>query len=186
MLGHITYLSPESMTAKFDPSRLRPRAVPTAFEKKFSVGAYLAYQGDRFVERFDANSYVTLSMVMDLFDLGDTPQALQAALAPSQCRWLVVSFSSDWLFPPEQGRQIADALLALDKPVSYCEVTSAARPRRVPACGQRRYLRRIDSRVLRQPDRTATGLRPSRGGGAAAVIGRLLSRRPRRPANPSG
>jgi homoserine O-acetyltransferase len=126
MLGHITYLSPEAMTAKFDPSRLRPRAVPTAFEKKFSVGAYLAYQGDRFVERFDANSYVTLSMVMDLFDVGDTPEALQAALAPSQCRWLVVSFSSDWLFPPEQGRQIADALLALDKPVSYCEVTSAS------------------------------------------------------------
>jgi len=126
MLGHITYLSPESMTAKFDPSRLRPRAVPTAFEKKFSVGAYLAYQGDRFVERFDANSYVTLSMVMDLFDVGDTPTTLQAALAPSQCRWLVVSFSSDWLFPPEQGRQMADALLALDKPVSYCEVTSAS------------------------------------------------------------
>jgi len=126
MLGHITYLSPESMTAKFDPSRLHPRAVPTAFEKKFSVGAYLAYQGDRFVERFDANSYVTLSMVMDLFDIGDTTERLQAELAPSQCRWLVVSFSSDWLFPPAQGRQIADALLALDKPVSYCEVTSHA------------------------------------------------------------
>jgi homoserine O-acetyltransferase len=124
MLGHITYLSPESMTAKFDPSRLRPRAVPTAFEKKFSVGAYLAYQGERFVERFDANSYVTLSMAMDLFDVGGTPAALQEALAPSRCRWLVVSFSSDWLFPPAQGRQIADALLALDKPISYCEVTS--------------------------------------------------------------
>jgi len=126
MLGHITYLSPESMTAKFDPSRLHPRAVPTDFENKFSVGAYLAYQGDRFVERFDANSYMTLSMTMDLFDIGNTPQALQAALAPSQCRWLVVSFSSDWLFPPEQGRQISDALLALDKPVSFCKVTSHA------------------------------------------------------------
>jgi len=126
MLGHITYLSRESMTAKFGPSRLRPRQVATAFEKKFSVGAYLGYQGDRFVERFDANSYVTLSMMMDMFDLGDTPEALQTALAPSQCHWLVVSFSSDWLFPPEQGREIADAVLALDKPVSYCEVTSSS------------------------------------------------------------
>jgi homoserine O-acetyltransferase len=126
MLGHITYLSRESMTAKFGPSRLRPRQVATAFEKKFSVGAYLGYQGDRFVERFDANSYVTLSMMMDMFDLGDTPAALQAALAPSQCRWLVVSFSSDWLFPPEQGREISDALLALDKSVSYCEVASSS------------------------------------------------------------
>ena len=126
MLGHITYLSPESMTAKFDLSRLHPREVPTAFEKKFSVGAYLAYQGDRFVERFDANSYVTLSMMMDLFDLGETQQALRSTLAPSQCKWLVVSFSSDWLFPPAQSRQITDALLALDKSVSYCEVTSHA------------------------------------------------------------
>ena len=124
MLAHITYLSRESMTAKFDPSRMRPRDVSTAFEKKFSVGAYLAHQGDRFVDRFDPNSYIALSMMMDLFDLGDTPEALRAALAPSQCRWLVISFASDWLFPPEQGREITDALMALDKPVSYCEVAS--------------------------------------------------------------
>ncbi len=69
MLGHITYLSPQSMSQKFEADRLRPRDVPTEFEKRFSVGSYLAYQGDRFVERFDANSYITLSMAMDLFDL---------------------------------------------------------------------------------------------------------------------
>jgi homoserine O-acetyltransferase/O-succinyltransferase len=56
MLAHITYLSREAMTAKFDPGRLQPRDVATAFEKRFSVGSYLAYQGDKFVERFDANS----------------------------------------------------------------------------------------------------------------------------------
>jgi homoserine O-acetyltransferase/O-succinyltransferase len=125
MLAHITYLSREAMTAKFDPSRLQPKEIATAFEKKFSVGSYLAYQGHKFVERFDANSYVTLSMAMDLFDLGDTPEQLRSAFAPSQCRWLVISFSSDWLFPPEQSQQIVDALIATDRPVSYCNVEAS-------------------------------------------------------------
>ncbi len=125
MLAHITYLSRASMTAKFDPSRLQPKDIATAFEKKFSVGSYLAYQGHRFVERFDANSYVTLSMAMDLFDLGDTCEQLRAVFASSRCRWLVISFASDWLFPPEQSRQIVDALIAADHPVSYCNVDAS-------------------------------------------------------------
>ena len=70
MIGHITYLSREAMRKKFDADRLHPRDVVTDFEKIFSVGSYLGHQGDRFVERFDANSYITLSMAMDLFDLG--------------------------------------------------------------------------------------------------------------------
>jgi homoserine O-acetyltransferase/O-succinyltransferase len=125
MLAHITYLSRESMTAKFDPSRLEPQDIVTEFEKKFSVGSYLAYQGHKFVERFDANSYVTLSMAMDMFDLGDTPEKLCAALAPSLCRWLVISFTSDWLFPPFQSREIVNALIATSCPVSYCNVESS-------------------------------------------------------------
>lgn len=125
MLAHITYLSRDAMTAKFDPSRLQPKDIATAFEKKFSVGSYLAYQGHKFVERFDANSYVTLSMAMDLFDLGDTPAQLQSAFASSQCRWLVISFTSDWLFPPEQSQQIVDALIMADRPVTYCNVEAS-------------------------------------------------------------
>jgi homoserine O-acetyltransferase len=124
MLGHITYLSHEAMTRKFDPRRLQPREVASQFETKFSVGSYLAYQGDRFVERFDANSYLTLSMALDLFDLGDTPEALRKALAPAQCRWLLVSFTSDWLFPPFQSQQLVDALIAQRQPVSYANVRS--------------------------------------------------------------
>ncbi len=122
MLGHITYLSREAMTEKFDPHRLKPHQVQTQFETKFSVGSYLAYQGDRFVERFDANSYLTLTMAMDLFDLGEQPEQLAAAFAASTCRWLVVSFSTDWLFPPFQSRQLADALIAGNHRVSYCNV----------------------------------------------------------------
>ena len=122
MLGHITYLSREAMTQKFDALRLSPREVQTQFETKFSVGSYLAYQGDRFGERFDANSYLTLTMAIDLFDLGDTREKLIEAFRPSTCRWLMMSFTSDWLFPPFQTQQMVDALIADDKPVSYCNV----------------------------------------------------------------
>jgi len=122
MLGHITYLSREAMTQKFDAQRLHPRDVHTQFETKFAVGSYLAYQGDRFGERFDANSYLTLTMAIDLFDLGDTREKLRAALEQSRCRWLLMSFSSDWLFPPFQSREMVDSLVAANKPVSYCNV----------------------------------------------------------------
>ncbi len=124
MLAHITYLSPEAMELKFDADRMRPRDVPTAFEKKFSVGSYLAYQGDRFVERFDANSYIVLSMAMDRFELGRDQQQIAARLDAAQCAWLVLSFNSDWLFPPWQSRQIVDALIDRARPVTYCNVTS--------------------------------------------------------------
>jgi homoserine O-acetyltransferase len=125
MLGHITYLSREAMMEKFDADRLRPRDVATQFETKFSVGSYLAYQGDRFGERFDANSYITLSMAMDLFDMGATAAQLARSLQPARCRWLVVSFSSDWLFPPFQSQEIVDALLVTHQSVSYCNVVSS-------------------------------------------------------------
>ncbi len=94
----------------------------TAFETKFAVGSYLAYQGDRFGERFDPNSYLTLTMAIDLFDLGDTPEKLAKVLCGSSCRWLVLSFTSDWLFPPFQSQEIVDGLIAGDRPVSYCNV----------------------------------------------------------------
>ena len=125
MIGHITYLSPESMQEKFEADRLHPRDVAIEFEKNFSVGSYLGYQGAKFVERFDANSYVTLSLAMDFFDLGGTPKELAATLSSTRARWLVVSFTSDWLFPPEQSREIVNALIANKVPVSYCNVQSA-------------------------------------------------------------
>jgi len=124
MIGHITYLSREAMTEKFDANRLHPRDVAIQFEKKFSVGSYLGYQGTKFVERFDANSYLTLSLAMDLFDLGGMPEQLAAAFRSARCRWLVISFSGDWLFPPDQSRDIAQALLANNAEVSYCNVQS--------------------------------------------------------------
>jgi homoserine O-acetyltransferase len=124
MIGHITYLSPEAMGQKFEGDRLHPREEAIEFEKTFSVGSYLGHQGTKFVERFDANSYLTLSLAMDLFDLGGTPEQLAANFRPSKCRWLVLSFSSDWLFPPGQSRDIANALIHNRADVSYCDIQS--------------------------------------------------------------
>ena len=151
MLGHITYLSAGAMDTKFDPDRHDPRDIATAFEKRFSVGSYLAHQGQKFTERFDANSYVTISMAMDLFDLGRSREGLMAAFRAEGSGtgdqgsgpeptvsvpipdprspvpdFLFVSFSSDWLFTPRQSRDIVNALTALDRPVTYAEITSDA------------------------------------------------------------
>jgi homoserine O-acetyltransferase len=124
MIGHITYLSPEAMSQKFEADRLHPREVAIEFEKTFSVGTYLGHQGAKFVERFDANSYITLSLAMDLFDLGGTPEQLAESFRPVQCRWLVLSFSSDWLFQPRQSRDIVNALIRDNAAVSYCNIQS--------------------------------------------------------------
>jgi len=122
MLGHIAYLSREAMDARFDPADSAPRDVASEFERKFAVGSYLAYQGERFVERFDANSYMTLSLAMDGFDLGGTPAAIRERLGRADVRWLIVSFSSDWLFPPYQSRMVVDALVPAGSDVTYCEI----------------------------------------------------------------
>ncbi|MDR1478761.1 MAG: homoserine O-acetyltransferase [Planctomycetaceae bacterium] len=124
MLGHITYLSRESMMKKFDSTRNQAREIETTFETKFSVGSYLAYQGGKFVERFDANSYVALTTAIDNFDLGGTEDDLRKALRRSMCRWLILSFTTDWLFPSFLSRELVDALLASDKRVSYCDIPS--------------------------------------------------------------
>jgi len=124
MIGHITYLSRQSMENKFDGDRHSPRDVDYAYEKEFSVGSYLAYQGGKFVERFDANSYIALSLAMDHFDLVRDHGSLESAVRGATCRWLVVSFTSDWLFPASQSREIVDAVIAAEKPVTYCNVAS--------------------------------------------------------------
>lgn len=124
MLGHITYLSQESMNRKFNANRNVGRKIETSFETKFSVGSYLAYQGGKFVERFDANSYLTLTSALDEFVLGENHERLIASMRRSMCRWLFISFSSDWLFPAFQARELVDAAVAGDKSVSYCNIKS--------------------------------------------------------------
>ncbi|MEL7240061.1 MAG: methionine biosynthesis protein MetW, partial [Planctomycetota bacterium] len=129
MLAHITYLSRDGMTAKFDPVRDKPRDVDSDFEKLYGVGTYLAHQGDKFVERFDANSYITITRAEDQFDLGEGGDALAERFAMDthpDTRFGIISFSSDWLFPPEQSRQIVEGLCKAGRRTSYIEVTSDA------------------------------------------------------------
>lgn len=124
MMGHITYLSRESMMRKFDPERAHGRNVDTIFETIFSVGSYLAHQAERFNERFDANTYRAISLAIDYYDLGGTVDEVARNLCLSSCRWLMMSFTSDWLFPAIQTETMVNALIECDKQVSFCNIES--------------------------------------------------------------
>ncbi len=124
MIGHITYLSDESMHEKFG-RRLRDRdGHAFDFVTEFEVESYLAYQGKRFTERFDANTYLFMTKAMDYFDLCEGADSLAEALAGTPVRFLVLSFSSDWLFPTYQSRALVDALQAAHAEVSFAEIPS--------------------------------------------------------------
>lgn len=124
MIGHITYLSDESMHKKFG-RRLQSRAdYAYDFVSEFQVESYLAHQGQRFVERFDANTYLFMTKAMDYFDLqGDAP-SLAAALRDVSARFLVLSFSSDWLFPTARSKELVSALRENGNEVSFAEIPS--------------------------------------------------------------
>lgn len=124
MLAHITYLSEESMKDKFGRTLRNAEALSFDFDSEFSVETYLDYQGEQFVNRFDANSYLYITKAMDYFDLSAQYGTLDAAIARVQSRMLVLSYTSDWLYPPYQSRQIVNALLRQKKDVTYCNIES--------------------------------------------------------------
>lgn len=118
MIGHITYLSPEIMNAKFG-RRKRSRPSQDRFQTLFEVESYLQHQGEKFVERFDSNSYLHITHAMDAYDLAEQYGDLPSAFRKVHARFLVVALSSDWLFPPEQSLEIANSLAQAGKRVSY-------------------------------------------------------------------
>lgn len=127
MLAHITYLSEEAMAEKFG-RRLQDKAEPDFdFGIEFEVESYLNYQGESFVKRFDANSYLFITRAMDYYDAaqkwgdGDLREACSRVTADP----MVVSFSSDWLYPPDQCQQLAMALAQDNMPSTYIDVPSA-------------------------------------------------------------
>lgn len=124
MIGHITYLSEQGMREKFGRQLRNADSYSYDINAEFAVETYLDYQGQSFVERFDSNSYLYISKAADYFDLGKDYGSLKKAFANTKCRFLVISFASDWLFTPAQSRAIVDALVANDKDVSYCDITS--------------------------------------------------------------
>lgn len=125
MVGHITYLSDESMRTKFG-RRLRERETYAYdFDDLFEIESYLNHQGDKFVERFDANSYIYISKAMDYFDLGERYGGLANAFSRTRAKFLVVSFTSDWLYPTYQSKEIVFALMKANRDVSFTEISCA-------------------------------------------------------------
>jgi homoserine O-acetyltransferase len=124
MIGHITYLSEQGMRQKFGRELRGADKYSYDFNSEFAVETYLDHQGQSFVDRFDANSYLYITKAADYFDLERDYGSLEEAFANVQARFLVVSFSSDWLFTPGQSEAMVDALVANGKDVSYCNVAS--------------------------------------------------------------
>ena len=133
MTAHITYVSEAALTRKFG-RKLQHAANLSSLGDRFEVESYLQHQGSSFVSRFDANSYLTITRAMDLFDLAadaasggqaaDGKSGLAAAFAGTRTRFLLVSFSSDWLFPTAQSRAIARALNHVAANASFVEIRS--------------------------------------------------------------
>lgn len=124
MIGHITYLSEESMREKFG-RRIQDADIPRyGFDVDFQVESYLHHQGQSFVERFDANSYLYLGRVMDYFDPFSDLVRVQQQLARGDASFLVVSFDSDWRFSTEHSRLMASELRGVGAAVTQREISS--------------------------------------------------------------
>jgi homoserine O-acetyltransferase len=121
MVGHITYMSDESMEEKFS-RRLKDKDYSFDFTADFEVEGYLRYRGDNFVKRFDANSYLYITKAMDYCDLSNNrliPKDKKANI-----RFLVIAFKSDWLYPAYQSQEIVRQLKIAGQDATYCEVRS--------------------------------------------------------------
>ena len=127
MVGHITYLSDDDMAEKFGRELQRPNGESNdyrfSFDVEFEVESYLRHQGDKFSTYFDANTYLLITRALDYFDPSRRYEgSLNRALAEVQAKFLVVSFSTDWRFPPNRSREIVASLLSNKSEVSYAEI----------------------------------------------------------------
>ena len=125
MLGHITYLSDDAMRAKFDRA-LREGQLKYNYDVEFQVESYLRYQGESFVSRFDANTYLLMTRLLDYFDpAAEFDHDLAKAFKQAQANFLVASFTTDWRFAPARSREIVKALTDAKRNVSYAEIESS-------------------------------------------------------------
>lgn len=121
MIGHITFMSDQSMEEKFS-RRLKNDKFSFGFDADFEVEGYLRYRGANFVRRFDANSYLYITKALDYFDLSGAK--LFARVKDTDTRFLVISFKSDWLYPPYQSQEIVRALKKRHADATYCELAT--------------------------------------------------------------
>lgn len=125
MVGHITYLSEESMQKKFGRRLRSLEQYGYEFDTEFEIESYLKYNGNSFTRRFDANSYLYVTKAMDYFDLSRHTCSLAAAFAKSEnVKFLVVSFTSDWLYPSYHSKELVSALTAVGADVTYLDIRS--------------------------------------------------------------
>ena len=124
MVGHITYLSDRSMRAKFGRRLRGGKDYGFGFSPEFQIETYLHHQGHRFTERFDANALLYLTKAIDYFDLSLGRVSLAEAFRQTTARFLVVSFSSDWLYPPPQSEELVRALLQNGIDATYVGIQS--------------------------------------------------------------
>lgn len=122
MIGHITYLSEPALEEKFARRLQDKTSFSYSFETEFEVESYLRYQGRKFVDRFDANSYLYITRALDYFDLSDGFGSLQAAFERAAAEFLFLSFSSDWLYPPHRMEKMARAALDAGRRTTYLEI----------------------------------------------------------------
>ena len=124
MTAHVTYLSESKLGSKFGRELQDRSKITYGFEADFQIESYLRYQGAAFVERFDPNSYLYITRAMDYFDLTDgkhgreAVEALASRFKGVKVRFCLISFTSDWLFPPEEAKLVVHALNAAGVPVS--------------------------------------------------------------------
>src|SRR6185369_13921089 len=125
MAAHITYLSEAALQRKFGRNLQDREALSFQFAPDFQIESYLHHQGATFVDRFDANSYLYITRAMDYFDLGEEHGGqLSDVFRLNSARFCIISFSSDWLFPPVENKRIAHALNAVAAQVSFVEIKS--------------------------------------------------------------
>lgn len=124
MIAHITYLSEQSMHRKFGRQTIQGEGCYPRIPAMFQVESYLHHQGRKFVQRFDANTYLYITRAMDSFDLEGAYGSLESAVGGCRSSFLVLSFSSDWLFPTSQSVDIVNALKRTGRDVSFCEIES--------------------------------------------------------------
>jgi homoserine O-acetyltransferase len=125
MIGHITYLSEQSMHQKFGRRLQARERFGYEFETEFEVESYLKYKGNSFTQRFDANSFLYVTKAMDYFDLGVTDGLAAAFHKAAQLKYLVVSFTSDWLYPSYHSKELVSALTAAGADVTYLDIQSS-------------------------------------------------------------
>jgi homoserine O-acetyltransferase len=124
MIGHITYLSDESMRLKFGRKLQNRSALSFEFGAEFQVESYLQHQGNKFIERFDANSFLYITKAADYFDLAREygKGSLVKAFSRARAKFLVISYTSDWLYPTYQSKEIVKAMKKNNLDVSFCEI----------------------------------------------------------------